>query len=241
MSSIVPAYARSAGIPARSVTAVGLGGWAEHAFAEVFIPDLPRHGGTSTSSPSSANSDRDPWYVFDATDPAGNSGTPTWIQHSQAIAPRAQYGRAYQMINGFSDQVYATTSPLNWDFRADGQLTTNALSVTASYTSGPDYWLSRSSVTGWLGYWERDVYRVSKPLTGATRVSVRTLPNDGEYLQPRLCVTPVSNNPPMPERCASPGASAELPAGESYVIVFNGTEPLQRYRGDSVQYVLELQ
>lgn len=241
MASIVPAYARSAGIAARSVTATGLGGWAEHAFAEVFIPDLPRHGGTTTSSAWSANSDRDPWYVFDATDPGGTSGTPTWTQHSQAIAPRAQYGRAYQMINGFSQQFYATTSPVSWDFRADGQLTTNALSVTAAYASGPDYWLSRSSITGWLGYWEKDVYRVSKTVTGANRVSVRTLPNDGEYLQPKLCVSPVSNGPPMPEQCATPATSVQLPAGESYVVVFNGTEPVQQYRGDTVQYVLELQ
>ncbi len=127
------------------------------------------------------------------------------------------------------------------DFRADGQLTTNALSVTAAYASGPDYWLSRSSITGWLGYWEKDVYRVSKTVTGANRVSVRTLPNDGEYLQPKLCVSPVSNGPPMPEQCATPATSVQLPAGESYVVVFNGTEPVQQYRGDTVQYVLELQ
>lgn len=241
MASILSAHARAAGIPARSVTAAGLGGWAEHAFAEVFIPDLPRHGGTTTSSPTSPNSDTDPWYVFDATDPGGNGNAPTWNQHSQALSPRAHYGRAQQMISGFSDPFYATTSPVVWDFLQDQVLTTNALSVTASYASGPDYWLSRSGITGWLGYWERDVYRVNRAATGATRVSVRTLPNDGEYLQPRLCIAPVTNDPPMPERCASPATSVDLPAGDSYLVVFNGTEPLPLYRGDSVQYILELQ
>ncbi len=242
MASIVTAYARSAGIPARSVTATGFGGWAEHAFAEVFVSDLPRHGGTTSSNPSSANSDTDPWYVFDATDPGGTGQSPTWQQHSQAIASRAQYGRACQMLNGISAQFAATPPPVNWDFRIDdGVQTTNALSVAAAYASGPDYWLSRSGITGWLGYWEKDVYRVSSTATGATHVSVRTLPNDGEYLQPKLCIAPVSDDPPMAERCASPTTTAQLPAGESYVIVFNGSDPLQRYRGDSVQYALELQ
>jgi hypothetical protein len=240
MAGILTAYARSAGILARAVTAQGLGGWAEHAFTEVYIPDLPRHGGTTTSSASSPESDTDPWYVFDATDPGGNAANPTWIQHSQAISPRAQYGRAFQMINGLDDQLYATTTPVEWDFRQDSEMTTNARSVTSAYAAGPDYWLSRSGITGWLGYWERDVYRVQQG-AGATRVSVRTLPNDGEFLQPLLCVAPVTTNPPLPERCASPSASVTLPAGESYVVVFNGTEPLPRYRGDSVQYVLELQ
>ena len=54
----------------------------------------------------------------------------------------------------------------------------------------PGVLLSRSGITGWLGYWEKDVYRITKPAT-ATRVSVRTLPNDGEYLQPKLCIAPV--------------------------------------------------
>lgn len=241
MASILPAYARALGIPSRSVTATGLGGWAEHAFAEVFIPDLPRHGGTRTSSPTSGNSDTDPWYVFDATDPGGNGNSPTWKQHSQAIAPRSQYGRAYQIINGFSETFYATTTPVIWDYNIDGQLTTNALSVTSSYASGPDYWLSGSGVTGWLGYWEKDVYRISKSATGATSVSVRMLANDGEYLTPKLCVTPVTANPALPERCASPATSVVLPPGESYVVVFNDGEPVQRFRGDSVQYILELQ
>lgn len=241
MASILPAYARALGIPSRSVTATGLGGWAEHAFAEVFIPDLPRHGGTQTSNATSPNSDTDPWYVFDATDPGGNGNSPTWKQYSQAIAPRAQYGRAYQIINGFSDPFYATTTPVIWDYDIDGTSTTNALSVTSSYASGPDYWLSRSGITGWLGYWEKDVYRVSKSATGATSVSVRMLPNDGEYLTPKLCVVPVTANPALPERCASPATSVVLPPGESYVVVFNDGAPVQQFRGDSVQYILELQ
>jgi hypothetical protein len=45
----------------------------------------------------------------------------------------------------------------------------------------------------------------------------------------------------MPERCAAPSTSVTLPAGQSYVVVFSDTEPLGRLRGDSVQYILELQ
>ena len=241
MASILTAYARTAGIMSRAVTAQGIGGWAEHAFSEVYIPDLPRHGGTTTNSSTGANSDSDPWYVFDATDPAGNADFPAWATHSQSIAPRAQYGRAELVLAGPPVRpLYATTSPVNWDpFSGDAQ-TTNVLAVLSSYTSGPEYWLSRSGITGWLGYWEKDVYRITKPAT-ATRVSVRTLPNDGEYLQPKLCIAPVTNTPVLPARCAAPATSVVIPAGDSYVVVFNDTEPLPRLRGDSVQYILELQ
>jgi hypothetical protein len=242
MSGILAAYARSAGILSRSVTSAGmLGGWGEHAFTEVYIPDLPRHGGTTTSSPSSPHSDSDPWYVFDATDPGGNGGFPTWNKYSQAIAPRSQYGRARVVLEGpFDSTVYATTSPVNWDPFTEDAATTNVLAVGPSYAFGPEHWLTRSGVSGWLGYWEKDVYRVDPTTVGATRVTVRTLPSGGESLQPKLCVGSVANTPVMPERCAAPSTDVTLPAGESYVIVFSDTEPLSGLRGDSVQYVLEL-
>jgi hypothetical protein len=243
MSGILAAYARSAGILARSVTSAGmLGGWGEHAFTEVYIPDLPRHGGTTSSSPTSPNSDSDPWYVFDATDPGGNGGFPTWNKYSQAIAPRSQYGRARVVLEGpFPGPVYATTSPLNWDPFTGDATTTNVLAVGSSYASGPEYWLTRSGITGWLGYWEKDVYRINKASVGATRVSVRTLPSGGEYLQPKLCVGSVASTPVMPERCAAPSTNVTLPSGDAYVVVFSDTEPVARLRGDSVQYILELQ
>jgi hypothetical protein len=141
----------------------------------------------------------------------------------------------------FNSTVYATTSPVNWDpFSSDAQ-TTNVLAVGSSYAAGPEYWLTRSGVSGWLGYWEKDVYRVDKATLGATRVSVRTLPSGGEYLQPKLCVGSVANTPVMPERCAAPSTSVTLPTGQAYIVVFSDTEPLGRLRGDSVQYILELQ
>jgi hypothetical protein len=99
-------------------------------------------------------------------------------------------------------------------------------------------------VTGWLGFGEKDVYRISKPVTGAKAVRVRTLPAGGEYLVPKLCVGSASNVPVMPDRCANAASWASLPPGESYVVVFNDAldAPGQRnLRGDSVKYVLELE
>jgi hypothetical protein len=102
-------------------------------------------------------------------------------------------------------------------------------------------WLTESGVTGWLGYGEKDVYRISKTITGAKAVRVRTLPSGGEYLVPKLCVGSVANSPVMPEKCANPSTHVDLPAGESYVVVFNDSGNLQTVHGDTVQYILELE
>jgi hypothetical protein len=161
--------------------------------------------------------------------------------HSQAIAPRSQYGRATLLLEGqYPIPIGAVTNALSWDPLQAELLTRNVLDVSASYTSGPEHWLSRSGVTGWLGYWEKDVYRVSRAARGATRVRMRTLPNDGEFLQPKLCVGSAAHSPVMPEPCANASAEVELPAGEAYVIVF-ADAALPHLRGDSVRYALELE
>jgi len=74
-------------------------------------------------------------------------------------------------------------------------------------------------------------------------VRVRTLPSGGEYLAPKVCVGSVANVPIMPDPCANPSTWHALPSGESYVVVFSAAEdvPARYLRGDSVQYVLELE
>ena len=118
------------------------------------------------------------------------------------------------------------------------------ISVSAAYQSGPEFWITASGVTGWLGFGEKDVYRINQATVGARSISVRALPSGGEYLVPKLCLGPVTSSPVMPDRCANAAPQQTLPTGESYVVVFNDAEdvPGQRnLRGDSIKYVLELQ
>jgi hypothetical protein len=245
--TVLAAVARSAGILARPVSSHNwLGGWGNHVFTEAFIPALPEHGGKRTSSHSSPSSDVDPWYTFDTTDPNGVGLFPrSFTVYSEAIAPRAQYGKAGLVLLGPPTQpVDAVTNPPTWDpLSYETVAASGVTTVSAAYDSGPEFWLTASGVSGWLGYGEKDVYRISKELTGAKAVRVRTLPAGGEYLVPKLCVGSVSNVPVMPDRCADAASWYALPPGESYVVVFNDAEDMpNRYlRGDSVKYLLELE
>jgi hypothetical protein len=241
------AIARSAGILARPVSSHNwLAGWGNHVFTEAFIPVLPQHGGKRTSSPSSPNSDTDPWYTFDTTDPNGVGLFPrSFTVYSEAIAPRAQYGKAALVLLGPPTQpIDAVTNPPTWDpLSYDKVDASGVTTVSAAYASGPEFWLTASGVSGWLGYGEKDVYRISKEVTGAKAVRVRALPAGGEYLVPKLCIGSASNVPIMPDRCANAATWYALPAGESYVVVFNDAEDMpNRYlRGDSLKYLLELE
>jgi hypothetical protein len=245
--TVLSAIGRSLGLLARPVSSfTWLGGWGNHVFAEVYIPTLPQHGGRQTSSPSSPLSDTSPWYVFDATDPNGVGLFPRqFTVLSEAIAPRAQFGKAAFVLQGPPPRpVDAVTNPTNWDpLSYDMVDASGVLTVSAAYESGPEFWLTESGVTGWIGYGEKDVYRISKSSTGAKAVRVRSLPSGGEFLNIKLCVGSASNVPVMPDRCAGAATWQSLPAGESYVVVFNDAEDMpQRYlRGDSVRYVLELE
>ncbi|HEY8947100.1 MAG TPA: transglutaminase-like domain-containing protein, partial [Polyangiaceae bacterium] len=245
--TVLSGIARSLGVLARPVSSHNwLGGWGNHVFAEVYIPTLPQHGGKSTSGNSSPNSDVSPWYVFDATDPNNTGLNPRQFSvYSEAIAPRAMFGKAALVLQGPPVRpVDAVTNPTNWDpLSFDRVDPSGVLTVSAAYDSGPEFWLTASGVTGWLGYGEKDVYRISKEATGAKAVRVRTLPSGGEYLVPKLCVGSASNVPVLPERCPNAATLYDLPPGESYVVVFNDEEdmPLRYLRGDSVKYVLELE
>ena len=235
------ALARSAGLLARPISGLSIGGWGNHVFTEAYIPGAGQHGGKRTSSNSSAASDTDPWYTFDATDPNGN-GRRSFVQYAEAVAPRAQYGRARQVTTG-SSVIDAVTNPPIWDpFATSMFAPSSVLNVTSAYTAGPEYWLTASGVNGWIGYGEKDVYRISKAVTGAKAVRVTTV-GGSSSLALKVCVGSVSNTPIMPERCPNAASSTLLPSGESYVVVFNDAEdaPSRYLRGDIAKYVLDLE
>jgi hypothetical protein len=245
--NILAAVARSAGILARPASSANsLAGWGNHVFTEAYLPGLPYHGGKQTSSNASANSDVDPWYVFDATDPNGTAVFPRYFTtYSEAVGPRAQFGRAAVVLQGpLSQPLDVVTNPTTWDPLATATVdASGVLNVSAAYSSGPEFWLTASGVSGWVGYGEKDVYRISKSATGARAVRVSIAPGGSYGLDLKLCVAPASNVPVLPESCANAAASQELPEGDSYVVVFNDAEdmPARYLRGDLAKYVLDLE
>jgi hypothetical protein len=84
-------------------------------------------------------------------------------------------------------------------------------------------------------------YRINKASTGAKAVTVRALSNDGEYLSPKLCGRSVGFDPLLPNRCSDAGTRYVLPAGDSYIVVFNDAPDGMVRRGDTIQDVLELE
>jgi hypothetical protein len=247
--TVLTALARSAGILARPVSSANwLAGWGNHVFTEAYIPGLPQHGGKRTSSNTSSNSDTDPWYAFDATDPNSVGLSPRlFTTHSEAVAPRAQFGRAAVVLQGqVSSAIDAVTNPPTWDPLATALVGTSGVTtVTAAYTSGPEFWMTASGLTGWLGYGEKDVYRVSRTVTGAraVRVSHVSDPNGSWNLDLKLCIGSASNVPVLPDRCPDAASSYPLPPGESYVVVFNDAEdmPWRYLRGDVAKYRLDFE
>jgi hypothetical protein len=136
------------------------------------------------------------------------------------------------------------TNPTNWDPLATATVpTSGVLDVSAAYASGPEFWLTSSGVKGWVGYGEKDVYRINKSATGANAVRVSVEPGGSYGLDLKLCVGSASNVPVMPSRCANAATSQVLPAGDSYVVVFNDAEdmPARYFRGDVAEYVLDLE
>ena len=270
--AVLTSLARSVGIIARQVSSDSpVGGWGNHVFMEAFVPNLPQHGGTVSSSSSSANSDADPWYAFDATPPESFGGFEyryVWPRYSEGIAPRAQYGKAAFVLLGEKVRGVRTTK-VDWDpFRStEGIGENDVLQLASAYGSGPDFWLSRSGITGFLGRGEKDVYRLNKAATGASSVSVRLAAGSNTTLSPKLCIGPYidPNSPPvqdgsdgspprwtasLPEPCSNRATTLSLPDGDSVLVVFHDegygvddyvyADNRLKY-GDSVQYELTLQ
>lgn len=245
--NILAAVARSAGILARPASSWNsLAGWGNHVFTEAYVPGLPHHGGKQTSSGSSANSDNDPWYVFDATDPNGTAVFPRYFTtYSEAVAPRSQFAKAAVVLQGPPAQPFdVVTNPVTWDPLATATVpASGVLNLSAAYNSGPEFWLTASGVSGWVGYGEKDVYRINKAATGARAVRVSIAPGGSYGLDLKLCVGSASNVPVMPSRCDNAAVSQVLPDGDSYVVVFNDAEdmPARYLRGDVAKYVLDLE
>jgi hypothetical protein len=224
-----------------------------------------------SSSSTSANSDADPWYAFDATPPESFGGFEyryVWPRYSEGIAPRSQYGKAAFVLMGEKVRGVRTTK-VDWDpFRStEGVGENDVLQLASAYGSGPDYWLSKSGITGVLGRGEKEVYRVNKAATGASSVSVRLAAGSNTTLSPKLCIGPYSdpNSPPaeegsagspprwtasLPAPCNDRATTLALPEGDSVVVVFHDegynvddyvyADNRLKY-GDSVQYELTLQ
>ena len=245
-AAVLASLARSVGLMARVTVSLGnLGGWGDHGFAEVYMPTLPYHGGKSTSSTTSAASDTDNWYVFDSTSPEGPDTTSPkpWTRYSESVATRAQYGRAAHILSGNALPAYnVVTNNTAWDpHHSDVETTTDVLNISSAYQSGKEFWMTATGLTGWLGRGEKDVYRINKTSTGAKAVTVRALVNDGEFLAPKICVRAATVDPLMPSRCADAGTRYVLPAGDAYIVVFNDAADAMVRRGDSIQYILELE
>ena len=243
-AEVLASLARSVGLLSRlTLSGSSLAGWGDHGFTEVFIPNLPAHGGKVTSSNSSAASDTDSWYVFDATSPEGPDWElpRSWTRYCEAIATRSQYGRVARILQGNSLPPFdVVTTSTTWTPGLPVDVpTSDVLIESAAFQSGVEFWMTSGSLTGWLGRGEKDVYRINKAKTGAKAVRVRALSNDGEYLTPKLCVGLASANPVMGTQCAAATWSA-LPTGDSYIVVYNDADGMVR-RGDSIQYILELE
>jgi hypothetical protein len=255
---LLTSLARTSGIVARSVSGGNIAGFGDHQFTEAFIPDLPHHGGYQSQN-SGQVSDQDPWYVFDSTSPFAGRGEEglRWLFHGEAIAPRAMYAKATIEVRP-TDRGPATfevlTVDVDWTPSYDewiGQKKTAELpadqiaDLSSVYASGPTHWLTRSGATGFIGFSDKDVYRVSKAATGASKVRVSMVGSSSSPLRPVLCLALATEpSPTMPGMCETPAESVTLLDGEFYVAVFNITPMASEtypMRGDSIQYELSLE
>jgi hypothetical protein len=167
------------------------------------------------------------------------------------------YGRASLQVRPTNHPVPSYTvftTDVDWTPHYDQWVSTGqkanlpadeVLSLGDVYASGPEYWLTNDGATGYIGFSDKDLYRVNREATGASSVRVRTVPDGGEALRPVLCIASATEEPPvLPTMCDNPAQSVELPPGDSYVVVFNGEPNVagsHLLRGDSIQYELVLE
>src|SRR5690606_27932670 len=167
----------------------------------------------------------DPRDVFDGTEPKGTSTVMprAFHGHTESAAPGAQDEKATTVLRGPSPQkLNVVTTSTTWEHFITSSIYASNPSlsnVSAAYTSGPDFWLTSSGTTGWVGYGEKDVYRINKASTGARAVRVSVAPGSfSSNWDLKLCVGSASNVPVMPDRCSNAASSPLLPAGDSYVV-----------------------
>jgi transglutaminase-like putative cysteine protease len=233
------ALARSLGIPARQVTGRDGFGWSNtiHSWTEIHISptDLPKQGGlTAGGTPS----DNDSWYVFDATDHFLNNPDPNqrWMHTEESIDPRVDY--YWTSVN--SGAVPATSivvSPQDWCVPG-GDTTCNPSfeDVLSSYSTPTEFWVAPgSSVKGWLGGGDRDIFRVN--LTGNATVSLSASGDLGVA----FCTFDFAPSPSQPlSRCTAPVTSQTLSSGQWTIEVLN-TAPIDgSHGGNYVEYTLSV-
>lgn len=258
---LLASLARSVGVVARAVNA------GSHAVTEAFMPTLPIHGGHVLSDPASPQADADHWYVFDATDhpshPESNGvlseealqrlpGHPfTFTTRWESVAPRGQYCMAGKVLGPFNPDVALcvwVTTTVGWELTPNGMeysLDGSMVDILApQYNAYNDFWITETGAEGWLGFGEKDIYRIRKETVDADYIRVRVLPSSGSSnLVPKICFVPaplkegVTN---MSHRCSDAAAVRRIPEGDTYVVVFNDSNNLARYHGDVVQYQVEI-
>jgi hypothetical protein len=116
--------------------------------------------------------------------------------------------------------------------------------LTADYETDAGYWIPATGVTGWLAFGDKVVYRINKASVNANYIRVRALPSlAGTNLVPELCILPpplVGSGGNLKQRCLDAANVRRIPDGDSYVVVFNDSNNLQRFHGDVTQYRIEV-
>lgn len=235
-ANTLTALARSVGIPARPASAYPAGWFNYHVWTEVRLPSgiLPLHGGTSLPS-GGAPADTDQWQVFDAMWPRGFDPAPGyWTLPMPAISPRVGYARAIGEVGGAVGDVVVT--PLDWDTSKTQQVQPTA-SVSAGYAAGTEFWISSSSVLGWLGWGGRDIYMLQADAPRTVEVVAPAV------LDVRLCAFENPSFGPsnlMPD-CRPGTTSVAVTPGTWEIVVFALAPEAEANYGNTLQYELRVQ
>ncbi len=247
-ATLLGAITRSTGILARAVNA------GSHAVTEAYLPTPPD---------GALFPDADRWFVFDATDHKSNMagpfavGSDPNVQPSYhfwnlwgAVAPRGQYCLAEKLaaqVQGGIERCSWITTSVDWEAptnRGSFQIPSSGVKDLApEYNSSTGYWITKSGVTGWLSFGDKDVYRISKSTAGGDYLRVVAQPSFGSSnLAPELCIypSPLVSGATSSKRCADAASVRRIPEGESYVVVFNDSENMTRYHGDVTRYRIEV-
>ncbi len=232
------ALARSIGLPARHAATPSAFDWGGfHAWSEVYLPPalLPKQDGKTASEGATA-SDHDSWYVFDSTDNFQDPNKPDrWPHSEEAIDPRVDFYASF-VSNGASVPYSIFISRLDWCFPGSGLgCTVQADDIKADYATPTDFWMSGSagsSVSGWLSWGDKDIFRVD--LSSAATISL----SPSADLDIVLCAYPASTSPLF--KCTDASSSKTLAPGEWRIQVFNRSAHDGVHGGNYVRYTLSV-
>jgi hypothetical protein len=251
-ASRLAAIARSAGLISRALNSD------THAVTETYLPNPPN----GTSFP---NGDR--WFVFDSTDHKSNPEGGFADPYDPSDQPSAFFGNYWESVGQRGQHCLGQkftlaiesasvgnprcnwiTTSLDWvvpEGPGSFDLGSNGGKIlTADYETDAGYWIPASGMTGWLAFGDKVVYRINKASVNANYIRVRALPSKaGTNLVPEMCILA----PPLElsasklkQRCADAANVRKIPDGDSYVVVFNDSNNLQRFHGDVTQFRIEV-